>query len=188
MDGWTVCNYVLRRFCFFTHWIAELFEWPRSHCWSDRAGRPTPCSAHRRRAQDSGCPWSWHSYRHLHCEDPALHTLLPAGEKRKTLCKFGWSTLTLTCATVVTYYWVSIPSEVIFYHVSQNGCRTTVNVHVWRSLKFMQWLTKKPCSIYCLCFGLGFFLQCICCYHTNSYILHANKFRTTNFILFLFFY
>lgn len=35
-------------------------------------------SARWQRVQDSACLWSWHSYRHLHYEDPALHILLPA--------------------------------------------------------------------------------------------------------------
>lgn len=49
-------------------------------------------SAHWRKFQDSAYLWNWHWCHRLHCEDPALHIPLPAGETRKT-----HSCLTKTC-------------------------------------------------------------------------------------------
>ena len=40
-------------------------------------------SAQWRKFQDSVYLWNWHWCHRLHCEDPALHILLPAGETKK---------------------------------------------------------------------------------------------------------
>lgn len=80
--------------CHWTHWIAGRMEWPRSHCWSGRAGRQMPNSSHWQRVQDSVYPWSWRWYRHLHCGDPVRHIQLWAGKtgnnKCISVCFGGW--------------------------------------------------------------------------------------------------
>lgn len=92
-------------------------------------------SVHWWRVRDSAYLWSWHWCHHLHCEDPALHILLPAGETRENMFLLwglrGDRHVTSVCI-YIEYGFVSVLSvyEYICVHtgLNMNGPTRTLSV------------------------------------------------------------